>query len=332
MLVCTRWRDIVKADPTLWNHIVFSEEEKRYNIVHQNYRHHLSETLVSSLLDRSKQQPLDVDICFYDTTSHPDYVHDEDILLLLIAECHRWRHAKLKRKTIRMSVDMTKAIFLVHGRLPLLQSLALSIEGLDNYMQSLQGPLQMFSDAPNLKSITLLDNLLDDFTLPWKQLQRIEILRSPSSLFFRRTETPDSDIYADTLMKASDLKHITLQCNLPFSPIEKQAVSVTSVAVSGFQSVEIAAFSHLTNLVVTGLECRRHDVLCTDTQSLAQFLRQVSTTLRHLTLVYGAYDRWLNSPGQLPDAPVPFIGSRLFELCTKLQDTLALGGTARYSV
>lgn len=168
--VCSRWRSIALAQPSLWTDICL--DFASVLDLHFGRKGFASSGKASKLeahLERSAQLPLAVE--FYSVSSDAGgriIIAEYDALRILEKHCHRW-------ETISMTgPDLLFSTSTIDGNLPLLRALHVNIfPALDNDVEVTR--LKLFQNCPSLRVATVNANENAIFTsisleLPFNQL------------------------------------------------------------------------------------------------------------------------------------------------------------------
>ncbi|KAJ6546802.1 hypothetical protein B0H19DRAFT_1074806 [Mycena capillaripes] len=148
--VCRYWREVATGTPRLWSDISIGRTRFVFT---QRYRE-----LASLFLERSVNGPLSISI------RNPA---DMRLMALVTGQAHRWSALRLS------SIDRPfyDSLGLDKRFMPMLEKLKI-VEPLSEPMGS-ESPIRIGFNAPRLRDV-VLKNPLETWSLPWKQLTRLQ--------------------------------------------------------------------------------------------------------------------------------------------------------------
>ena len=167
--ICSRWRSAAIANPKLWSWL-FLDLTPPLSSSSPRSTPPLQKNMVETWLARSGACPLTVYVVWEDPT--PSFTHP--VLDVLIEHCNRWQTMYLY-----LPSPAFRSFSCIRNRLPMLTLLSLGMD--DRDIISGVTPLEdnkvdMFENAPCLRSLECVNFSPTIFKFPWSQLQKIPLL------------------------------------------------------------------------------------------------------------------------------------------------------------
>ncbi|KAF9462231.1 hypothetical protein BDZ94DRAFT_741577 [Collybia nuda] len=165
--VCSRWRNILMSDSTIWSSMTISYE----NIWDKEA---LTRKVEEIILPRIKLNPISFESSNLDFLNAAYY--SAVIPRLIIPNLARFRHLTLSMHRIELEPLITSP----PGLMESLESLKLDFTSTER-LEFFQGSITVFEDAPNLRKVHFTSKYFCEFkgtgplTLPWGQLTNIDI-------------------------------------------------------------------------------------------------------------------------------------------------------------
>ncbi|EAU83528.1 hypothetical protein CC1G_04784 [Coprinopsis cinerea okayama7 len=173
--ICSRWRETALATPRLWSRLYLQFTSTSFNLTE----------LVQTWLTRSGGCPLTI----YVFWEEPPFTPSHPVLDALTAHSERWQSM-----FFYMPYHAFKSLAPIRKRLPLLTTLSLGTKDDPPPSSSLIGKLDMFSDAPLLRSLESVNISPLIFKFPWSHLRTIPMM------------AVSSDDFIDILLQTSHLE------------------------------------------------------------------------------------------------------------------------------
>ncbi|KAH6904883.1 hypothetical protein BKA70DRAFT_1373287 [Coprinopsis sp. MPI-PUGE-AT-0042] len=159
--ICTRWRETAFATPRLWSRLSL-----QFNAPPTSTPSLVQ--LVQAWMTRSGGCPLTVYV-FWES---PPFTSTHPVLDVLAAYSSRWA-----QMFFYMPFSAFKALSFIRGKMPLLTELSLGTVKDDTpASSSLVGKLDVFSDAPTLRSLECVNFSPLIFKFPWGKLKEIPMM------------------------------------------------------------------------------------------------------------------------------------------------------------
>ncbi|KAL0570084.1 hypothetical protein V5O48_011878 [Marasmius crinis-equi] len=171
-MVCGRWRDIVDSAPSLWSNIRidFRSWTKDFQCLTE---------MTERFLKKSGNHPLRLSFLFPAGDLSEGREGAYPALHSLVANCERWKSLSLRVAPAHFPSDIFRP---VRGRLPLLTSLSLALEGSPILWDT---PFDYFDNCPALRSLRATPYVFDldvedqaQVSLPWSQIRSLQMFDS----------------------------------------------------------------------------------------------------------------------------------------------------------
>ena len=159
--ICSRWRSAAIANHKLWSRLFLELELPNSLQPHPSSQ----KTMVETWLARSGACPLTI----YVVWENPPFSFTHPVLDSLVEHCTRWHTMFLY-----LPISAFRSFSRIRNRLPILTQLSLGIDNGMAYKPGDDNKVDMFENAPLLRSLECISP--NFFKFPWNQLQDIPLL------------------------------------------------------------------------------------------------------------------------------------------------------------